>query len=122
MGKLRVYWLKALNKLSIYPLGNTPSAPSEKACAGAARKGNGRGDEDEKDEEETKCHRHGRLTRLLLDSFFNFAKSNSSLTLVDLIFLLILSVHITLILSYPYIFTFTLTHSLSFFQMHWLLL
>ena len=28
MGKLRVYWLKALNKLSIYPLDNTPSAPS----------------------------------------------------------------------------------------------
>ena len=28
MGKLRVYWLKTLNKLSIYPLGNTPSAPS----------------------------------------------------------------------------------------------
>ena len=28
MGKLRVYWLKSLNKLSIYPLGNTPSAPS----------------------------------------------------------------------------------------------
>ena len=28
MGKLRVYWLKALNKLSIYPLGNTPSVPS----------------------------------------------------------------------------------------------
>ena len=30
MGKLRVYWLKTLNKLSIYPLGNTPSAPSVK--------------------------------------------------------------------------------------------
>ena len=29
MGKLRVYCLKALNKLSIYPLGNTPSAPSD---------------------------------------------------------------------------------------------
>ena len=29
MGKLRVYCLKTLNKLSIYPLGNTPSAPSE---------------------------------------------------------------------------------------------
>ena len=28
MGKLRVYCLKALNKLSIYPPGNTPSAPS----------------------------------------------------------------------------------------------
>ena len=28
MGKLRVYCLKALKKLSIYPLGNTPSAPS----------------------------------------------------------------------------------------------
>ena len=27
MGKLRVYCLKTLNKLSIYPLGNTPSAP-----------------------------------------------------------------------------------------------
>ena len=28
MGKLRVYCLKTLNKLSIYPLGYTPSAPS----------------------------------------------------------------------------------------------
>ena len=28
MGKLRVYCLENLNKLSIYPLGNTPSAPS----------------------------------------------------------------------------------------------
>ena len=28
MGKLRVYCLKTLNKLSIYPLGNAPSAPS----------------------------------------------------------------------------------------------
>ena len=28
MGKLRVYWLKTLKKLSTYPLGNTPSAPS----------------------------------------------------------------------------------------------
>ena len=28
MGNLRVYCLKTLNKLSIYPLGNTPSAPS----------------------------------------------------------------------------------------------
>ena len=28
MGKLRVYCLKTLNKLSIYPLSNTPSAPS----------------------------------------------------------------------------------------------
>ena len=28
MGKLRVYCLKTLNKLSIYPLGNTPSAPT----------------------------------------------------------------------------------------------
>ena len=30
MGKLRVYCLKTLKKLSIYPLGNTPSAPSER--------------------------------------------------------------------------------------------
>ena len=29
MGKLRVYWLKTLKKLSIYPLDNAPSAPSE---------------------------------------------------------------------------------------------
>ena len=28
LGKLRVYCLKTLNKLSIYPLGKTPSAPS----------------------------------------------------------------------------------------------
>ena len=26
---MRVYWLKTLKKLSIYPLGNPPSAPSE---------------------------------------------------------------------------------------------
>ena len=62
------------------------------------------------------CHRHGRLARLSLDSFFIFAKSNSSPTLVDLIFLLILSIHVILILSYPYIFTFVLTHPLSFFK------
>ena len=30
MGKLRVYCLKTLKKLSIYPLGNTPSAPSDR--------------------------------------------------------------------------------------------
>ena len=29
MGKLRVYCIKTLNKLSIYPLGNTPSTPSD---------------------------------------------------------------------------------------------
>ena len=29
MGKLRVYCLKTLKKPSIYPLGNTPSAPSD---------------------------------------------------------------------------------------------
>ena len=72
------------------------------------------GGEDGHDEGD--CHRHGRLTRLSLDSFFIFAKSNSSLTLIDLISLLILSIHVTLILSYPYIFTFILIHSLSFFQ------
>ena len=33
MGKLRVYWLKTLKKPSIYPLGNTPSAPSVLARA-----------------------------------------------------------------------------------------
>ena len=48
--------------------------------------------------------------------FLYFAKSNSSPTFVDLIFLLILSIHVTLILSYPYIFTLILTHSLSFFR------
>ena len=50
-------------------------------------------------------------------TLFYFAKSNLFPTLVDLIFLLILSIHVTLILSYPSIFTFILTHSLSFFQM-----
>ena len=40
------------------------------------------------------CHRHSRLARLSLDSFFIFAKSNSSQPLVDLIFLLILSIHV----------------------------
>ena len=38
MGKLRVYCLKALNKLSIYPLGNTPSAPSVSALANSLKK------------------------------------------------------------------------------------
>ena len=37
MGKLRVYCLKTLNKLSIYPLGNTPSAPSVETSTRAAR-------------------------------------------------------------------------------------
>ena len=46
--------------------------------------------------------------------FLYFAKSNSSFTFIDLISLLILSIHMTLILSYPYIFTFILTQSLSF--------
>ena len=73
-------------------------------------------------EQDSNCHRHGRLAQLSLDSLFYFAKSNSSHTLIDLIFLLILSIHVTFILSYPYIFTFILTRSLSFFQMHWLLL
>ena len=54
--------------------------------------------------------------------FLYFAKSNSSFTLVDLIFLLILSIHVTLILSHPYIFTIFLLCSLSFHQMCWLLL
>ena len=34
MGKLRVYCLKTLNKPSIYPLGNTPSAPSATIITG----------------------------------------------------------------------------------------
>ena len=34
MGKLRVYCLKALNKLSIYPLSNTPSVPSDSQLQG----------------------------------------------------------------------------------------
>ena len=33
MGKLRAYCLKTLNKLSIYPLGKTLSAPSENKVA-----------------------------------------------------------------------------------------
>ena len=37
MGKLRVYCLKTLNKLSIYPLGSTPSAPSVLAIFEAFR-------------------------------------------------------------------------------------
>ena len=46
------------------------------------------------------CHRHSCLARLSLDSFLYFAKSNSSHPLVDLIFLHILSIHVTLVLSY----------------------
>ena len=44
MGKLRVYWLKTLKKLSIYPLGNTPSAPSDYCgvmCCDRERRGGG---------------------------------------------------------------------------------
>ena len=66
------------------------------------------------------CHHHGHLARLSLDSFFIFAKSNSLHTLIDLIFLLILSIHVTLILSYPYIFAFLISRSLSFPQKCWL--
>ena len=36
MGNLRVYCLKTLNKLSIYPLDNTPSAPSVHAISRVA--------------------------------------------------------------------------------------
>ena len=50
---------------------------------------------------ETSCHHCSRLTQLLLDSFFYFTKSNSSQPFVDLISLLILSIHVTFILSYP---------------------
>ena len=49
-----------------------------------------------------------------------FAKSNSTPTLVDLISPFILSIHVTLILSYPYIFTFILIQSLSLFERRWL--
>ena len=69
----------------------------------------------------TCCHRHGRLTRLSLDSFFYFAKSNSPHPLVDLTFsfyliyshdiYLILSIHVTFILSYPSLHV----HSPTFF-------
>ena len=38
MGKLGVYCLKTLNKLSIYPLGNTPSAPSDTRADGLSRR------------------------------------------------------------------------------------
>ena len=62
----------------------------------------------------TWCHCHGCSTRLSLDSFFYFAKSNSSHPLVDLIFLLILSIHMTLILSYPSFHDHYLTLYLSF--------
>ena len=68
------------------------------------------------------CHRHGRLYDYRSTLFLYFAKSNSSLTLVDLTSLLILSIHVTLILSYPYTFTFILTHPLSFSQMRWFIL
>ena len=64
---------------------------------------------------EPTCHFHGCLTQLSLDSFLYFAKSNSSHTLVDLIFLLILSIHVTL--SYlTHHFTPIISHSLSFLQ------
>ena len=68
------------------------------------------------------CHRHGRLCDYRSTLFFYFAKSNSFPTLVDLIFPLILSIHVTLILSYPHIFTFISTHPLSFLQMRWFII
>ena len=49
MGKLRVYCLKTLKKLSIYPLGKTPSAPSEETVVEA---GSSSGEELEIEENE----------------------------------------------------------------------
>ena len=66
------------------------------------------------------CHRHGRLCDYRSTLFFILLSPTLHLTLIDLIFLLILSIHMTLILSYPFIFTLTITHSLSFFQICWL--
>ena len=66
------------------------------------------------------CHRHGRLHDYRSTLSLYFDKSNSSVTLVDLISLLILSSHVILILSYPHIFTFLIIRSLSSLQMHWL--
>ena len=52
---------------------------------------------------------------------FIFAKSNSSHPLIDLIFLFILSIHMTLILSYPTFHVHYLTF-LIFLQMSWFIL
>ena len=68
------------------------------------------------------CHRHGHLARLSLDSLFILLSPTLHPHSLILSFLLILSIHVTLILSYPYIFTFILTHSLSFLQMRWIFL
>ena len=70
--------------------------------------------------EESHCHHHGRLARLSLNSFFILLSPTLLIHSLILSPLLILSVHVTLILSYPYIFTFTLIHSLSFSQMRWI--
>ena len=51
VGKLRVYCLKALKKLSIYPLGNTPSAPSVKRTRRAAFGGQVVDESEDEDEE-----------------------------------------------------------------------
>ena len=49
----------------------------------------------------TSCHRHGRLYDCCSTLFLYFTKSNSLFTLVDLIFLLILSIHETSYLILP---------------------
>ena len=51
----------------------------------------------------------------------NFAKSNSSYPFIDLIFLLILSIHVTLILSYPSLHVHYLTFFI-FLQIHWFII
>ena len=67
------------------------------------------------------CHHHGHLTQLSLNSFLYFTKSNSSHPLIDLIFPLILSIHVTLILSYPSLHNHYLTF-LIFLQRRWFIL
>ena len=44
---MRVYCLKTLKKLSIYPLGNTPSAPSVRRVDSLEASGSGTVSEDE---------------------------------------------------------------------------
>ena len=66
----------------------------------------------------TGCHRHSRLTRLLLDSFFILL--SPTLHIHSLILSFLLSYLFMWHSSYlTHHFTFIILHSLSFFEMRW---
>ena len=71
---MRVYCLKTLKKLSIYPLGNTPSAPSEEI---AVNEGSGEKLEVEENKvaipcERASCYAHANLPRTVPKSYWSW--------------------------------------------------